>query len=196
MREGERLVRRMKAGERRAFEEFVDSYGPRVHRLVLRHVPNPADADDVTQDIFVDVFRCIGGFRGDSALMTWVYRLALNHCLKRRQRAHPDSLPYEDGLVGADRDWRVDPAATAAKHELCDRVHRALGTLTAEHRDVVILHELHGFTYQECADALSIPVGTVKSRLSNGFKRLRSALGGYVLGDARTNPEPAGEMSR
>src|SRR5436190_9390152 len=65
-----RLVRRLQAGERKAYEELVDAYGPRVHRLVKRYVTNPSDSEDVTQEIFIDIYRCIGSFRGESQLMT------------------------------------------------------------------------------------------------------------------------------
>ena len=197
MQDDRRLARRIQQGERRAFEEFVDSYGPRVHRLVKRYVENPSDADDVTQEIFIDLHRCIGGFRGDSALMTWVYRIAVNHCLRHQQRRKPDSIPYEDGALDADGDWRVNPEQSVGKLELSETVHCALGNLSPMHRDVVILHELHGLTYEECAAALAVPVGTVKSRLSNAFKRLRVSLSGYVLGDGvALNPGPVGETVR
>lgn len=179
-----RLVRRIQQGDRRAFEEFVDSYGPRVHALVRRNVDNTSDAEDLSQDIFVDLYRSIGSFRGEAALGTWVYRVAMNHCLKYRQRARPACLPYDEALDAdvTSSDWRSDPLRSAARQELSDQVRVALDGLSPLHRDVVILHELHGLTYQEVAAVLEVPVGTVKSRLSNAFRRLRESLGGYVLG--------------
>jgi RNA polymerase sigma-70 factor (ECF subfamily) len=189
------LARRIQQGDRRAFEEFLDSYGARVHRLVRRYVSNESDAEDVTQEIFFDLYRGIGNFRGDAALSTWVYRVAANHCIKHRQRAKPDSLPYEETLQ-AEEDWRADPLRSATKRELSEQVSCALDQLSPLHRDVVILHELHGLTYQECANVLDVPVGTVKSRLSNAFRRLRGVLGSYVLGQSSTlNPETIGEIS-
>ena len=191
-----RLVRRIQQGDRNAFEEFVDSYGPRVHSLVRRNVDNPADAEDVTQEIFVDLYKSIGSFRGEAALGTWVYRVAMNHCLKHRQRNKPNCVPYDEAL-SAEEDWRVDPMRSATRQELTDQVRVALDGLSPLHRDVVILHELHGLTYQECATVLDVPVGTVKSRLSNAFRRLRESLGGYVLGPGvAMNSEPLGEVSR
>src|SRR5687768_5375506 len=182
--EDRRLAERMQAGERRAFEEFVDSFGPRVHRLVKRYVPNAADAEDVTQEVFIDIYRCIGNFRGDSALMTWVYRIAVNHCLRHQQRRRTDSVPYEEEALARLPDWRPGPAESAVQTELRSEVKVALDGLSAEHRNVVILHELHGLTYAECAEMLSVPVGTVKSRLFNAFKRLRVSMSGYVLGES------------
>jgi RNA polymerase sigma-70 factor (ECF subfamily) len=180
----------MQSGERRAYEEFVDLFGPRVHRLVKRHVQNPSDVDDVTQEIFIDIYRCIANFRGDSALMTWVYRIAVNHCLRHEQQRRADSAPYDENALNALPDWRPGPAEAAARSELKAQVRGSLITLTQDHRTVVILHELHGLTYTECAELLSIPVGTVKSRLSNAFKRMRVNLSEYVLGDA-----PAGQAA-
>lgn len=177
------LAQRMAAGERRAYEEFVDSFGPRIHRLVRRYVANPSDAEDLTQEIFIEIYRCIGRFRGDSALMTWVYRIAVNHCLRHQQRLRPESIAFDDSLEKLP-DWRPDPAESASKTELKGKVQGALGGLSGDHRTVVILHELHGMSYSECAEALEIPVGTVKSRLSNAFKRLRVSLSDYVLGDS------------
>lgn len=174
-----RLVQRIVKGDRHAFEEFVDSYGARVHRLVRRYVDNPTDAEDVTQEIFCDLYRSIGKFRGDSALGTWVYRVAVNHCLKHCQRHRTDSVPYEEQEIHA-TDWQVDPAQSAFKHELSDQVQVALKELSPLHYDVVVLCEMHGLTYQECAKALDIPVGTVKSRLFNAFRRLRESLSGYI----------------
>jgi RNA polymerase sigma-70 factor (ECF subfamily) len=191
-----RLVRRIQQGDRRAFEEFVDSYGSRIHALVRRNVENASDGEDVTQEIFVDLYRSIGSFRGEAALGTWVYRVAMNHCLKHRQRTRPACLPYDEAL-DAEEDWRADPMRSAARQELSDQVRVALDGLSALHRDVVILHELHGLTYQEVADVLEVPVGTVKSRLSNAFRRLRESLGGYVLGQGTAlGPEALGEVSR
>jgi RNA polymerase sigma-70 factor (ECF subfamily) len=191
-----RLVRRIQSGERRAFEEFVDSFGPRVHRLVRRYVENPTDAEDLTQEIFIDIFRGIGKFRGESALSTWVYRVAVNHCLRYRQRRRPEVAPCDEEAIEAMEDLRAGPELAAARGELTEQVRAALDGLSPLHRDVVILHELHGLTYQECADVLEVPVGTVKSRLSNAFRRLRSSLAGYVLGDAGSlQPDPLGETN-
>lgn len=175
------LAQRITRGERRAFEEFVDTYGARVHRLVRRYVENPADGEDVTQEIFCDLHRSIGAYRGEAALSTWIYRVALNHCWKYRQKQRPDCVPYDDQFAeAADDDWRMDPAASAAKAELAEQVQAALGELSPSHHDVVVLCEMQGMTYQECATTLQIPIGTVKSRLFHAFRRLRGLLGSYV----------------
>lgn len=190
-----RLAQRIAQGERGAYEEFIDRYGARVHNLVRRTVPNTADAEDVTQEIFLDLYRSLSSFRGDSTLATWVYRVALNHCLRHRERQGPplDSL---ESIEHEPADLSPDPARYAVRGELAGQVREALDELSHLHRDVIILHELHGLTYRECADVLGVPVGTVKSRLANAFRCLRASLGSYVLGDAAPRlPEALGETS-
>lgn len=97
------LVQAMQRGDPQAFTRFVDDYGGRVHRLVRRYVDNATDAEDVTQEIFCDLYRSIGRFRGESALTTWVYRVAVNHCLKHRQRKPGDTLAYDEQTLAAER---------------------------------------------------------------------------------------------
>jgi RNA polymerase sigma-70 factor, ECF subfamily len=178
------LAQRIARGERAAFEEFLDLYGPRVHRLARRYAPGEADAEDLTQEIFLDLYRSSASFRGESSLATWVYRVALNHCLRHqeKQRARQTRESGETPAEGAD--FSADPARHAQRRELKNRVQSALDDLSPAQRDVVVLHELHGLTYGECAQVLGVPVGTVKSRLFNAFGRLRASLDGYVLGDA------------
>ncbi len=175
------LVRRIQAGDRRAFEKLLDAYETRVYRLALRFTNSVADAEDVTQEIFVGVYKGLGQFRGSSALGTWIYRIAMNHCLEFRRKRKLDSIPYDEDLTLPASNWRDDPFQSAGRSELTEKLEAALSRLSPLHRDVIVLHELQGLTYQEVADELDVPVGTVKSRLSNAFRRLRDLLGGYVV---------------
>ena len=119
------LAQRITRGERRAFEEFVDTFGGRVHRLVRRYVPNPTDAEDVTQEIFCDLHRSIGSYRGEAALATWVHRVALNHCWKHKQKNRPDAVSYDEQFMeAAEDDWRMDPVATMGNPSLRSRSTR------------------------------------------------------------------------
>ncbi len=190
MQDEKQLVRRWQQGERQAFEEFVDAYGGRVHRLVRRYVTNPTDAEDVTQEVFCDLHRSIGSFRGRSSLSTWVYRVTVNHCLRHCQRKRGDNLPLDEQVL-PDSDWHADPSQHTAKRELSEQIQHALHQLSPGHANVVVLCELQGLSYQECAQILQIPVGTVKSRMFTAFRRLRDLLSGYVEG----NPEP-GETNK
>ena len=174
------LVHRIQAGDRLAFERLLDAYETRVYRLALRFTSSVSDAEDVTQEVFLAIYKGLGQFRGNSALGTWIYRIAMNHCLEFRRKRKLDCMPYDDELSLASNDWRQDPFQSADRHELSEKVEAALNCLSPLHRDVIVLHELQGMTYQEVAAALGVPVGTVKSRLSNAFRRLRDLLGGYV----------------
>ena len=175
-----RLIARIKQGDRQAFAAFVDAYGAKIHRLALRYAATSADAEDLTQEIFLELYRGIGGFRGESALSTWVYRVAANRCLRWVQRERkPDSAELNEDTQAL-ADWRSDPAHLAANRELGEQVQDALHCLSPGHQDVVVLCEMHGLTYKECAEALDIPVGTVKSRLSNAFRKMRGLLREYV----------------
>ncbi|MGI4787950.1 MAG: RNA polymerase sigma factor [Janthinobacterium lividum] len=171
-----------------AFAAFVDTYGPRLHALARRYTACESDAEDLTQEIFVALFRSIANFRGESTLATWSYRVALNHCLKHASKPRPVTVPYDDTLNLADT-AEHGPVQYAARRELNDELQAALNGLSEAHREIVILHELHELTYAECAAVLQVPVGTIKSRLSTAFRRLRSSLSGYVLSD--TLPESA-----
>jgi RNA polymerase sigma-70 factor (ECF subfamily) len=179
------LIARLQAGNAQAFTELVDAYGGRVHNLARRYCRTAVDAEDLTQDIFVDICRGIGQFRGDSSLGTWIYRIALNHCLKAQGRTRPEPLDLD--AEPALQTEEGNPHRCLAQREVDD----ALFALTPGHRDVVILHELHGLTYAECAAVMGIPVGTVKSRLSNAFGRLRTCLSDYVLGIETEAPAQA-----
>ena len=171
------LTRRMQRGDAAAFTEFVDRYGARVQALARRVSCCDADAEDLTQEIFIDLCRGIGSFRGDAALKTWVYRIAWNHCAKHTARKRPETLPFEElPLI----DTRQDPERMAVQQELGRRVAIAMNQLTDAHREVVTLHEMHGLTYAECAKVIGVPVGTVKSRLFNAFGKLRERLAAYV----------------
>jgi RNA polymerase sigma-70 factor (ECF subfamily) len=176
----QKLVQRVRTGDQKAFEELMDLYETRVYRLALRFTGNVADAEDVTLEIFHGIYRSIGRFRGNSALGTWIYRIAMNHCLEFRRKRRLEVTPYDEELTLVTNDWREDPVQSADRQELSARVEAAINSLSPLHRDVVVLHELQGLTYQEVAATLNVPVGTVKSRLSNAFRRLRDLLGGYI----------------
>ena len=177
----------MRRGEAAAFALFVDSHAPKVQTLARRFARCEADAEDLTQEIFVELCRSVASFRGDSALTTWVYRVAWNHCAKHAERRKPENLPMEN-MPLVDADPRQNPETFAARRELAAKVEDAMGTLTEAHRETVLLHEFHGLTYAECAHILGVPVGTVKSRLSNAFQKLRTNLSGYVEGETEKTP--------
>ena len=110
----------------------------------------------------------------------------MNHCLEYRRKKRLDVVPYDEEIQLQCTNWESDPVAVAQKQELSEKVEAAINSLSPMHRDVVVLHELQGLTYQEVAATLNVPVGTVKSRLSNAFKRLREQLGSYAVEGSST----------
>jgi len=197
-----RLLRRLQEGEAAAFAELLDSEGARVRSLALRMGVLPSEADDISQEIWLAVWKNLPSFRGDAALSTWVYRIAINCCLKWRakSRGTPNDFGEDelDALVATDESGQAP--RVLERRELGEQVRGALETLSDAHRAVVVLHEMQGLTYAQCADALQVPVGTVKSRLFNAFGRLKTTLGPYVLNEEppenaaptrRKTPKPA-----
>ena len=173
------LIRRLQQGDNQAFTTLLDMYETKFFRLALRFTYNSTDAEDLTQDIFLGVHRSLPNFRGDSRLNTWIYRIAMNHCLEYRRRKRPDLVPLDEHEELEDH--RVDtlPEPMALRGELKSDINCALKRLSPQHRDVIVLHELHGLTYQEVAAMMDVPVGTVKSRLFNALKRMRDLMGSY-----------------
>ncbi len=181
------LASQIISGEPGAWAAFVDTHGPRLHRLARRYTACEADAEDLTQEVFVALYRSLPSFRGESSLATWSYRVALNCCLKYAAKIRPVTVPYDDARAEA-APLEHGPMHQAARRELTDHLHSALDGLSPDHRAVVVLHELHEMTYAECAAILSVPIGTVKSRLSTAFRRLRVSLSGYVLPEPESAP--------
>lgn len=170
-----KLIAELRAGSREACERLLDLHQDRVYNLVHRMV-GPSDAEDVAQDALVEICRSVGNFRGDASLATWVHRVAVNVCLEHRRKRRPEVVPFEEEFAESDADPQVGPPEALELSEVKGSVDAAISRLPELHRDVVILHELQGLTYAECARALGCPVGTVKSRLSNAFGKLRELL--------------------
>ena len=172
------LVERCRKGELGAFEELYKAHSAKLYSLVLRIVNNPADAEDLLQEIFLSAHRKLEGFRGESALGTWLYRLATNQCLdflrSRATRAGQltDTLDEEPRL--ADAGTRGLAEQTVAKMDL----ERALAQLPDGCRAAFVLHDVQGLEHREVAHALGIAEGTSKSQVHKARLRLRAILAG------------------
>ena len=198
MPDDRRLVRRIQSGERRAFEEFVDSFGPRVHRLVRRYVENPTDAEDLTQEAFVRAFRFFGRYNRDMPFENWLYRIISNVFvdeLRRRPKLRTQSLdqPVAPAKGGSEvlpevADDTADPERLLFHGELDEPLQHSLNMLPHEFRQAVILADIEGLSYEEISEVMGCSLGTVRSRLHRGRKLLRNRLReqyGYTLGGVR-----------
>lgn len=166
------LVRRVQRGERGAFDLLVLRYQHKVVKLVARLLRDPAEAEDVAQEAFVKAYRAIGSFRGDSAFYTWLYRIAVNtarNTMASRQRRPVDyeadlSESQQSAVESRMRDLDT-PEAAALTDEIHRTVNRAVEDLPEDLRTAIILREIEGLSYEEIAEAMDCPVGTVRSRI-------------------------------
>jgi RNA polymerase sigma-70 factor (ECF subfamily) len=181
-----KLVERLKRRDEAAFNLFVRTYQEKVFALVHRMLGNRAEAEDLSQEVFITVFRSIDSFRGDARLSTWLYRVAINHTknrvkyLDRRVRkGHgdiddaPEAAVAEGGPVTSRID-RPDERAEGTELEL--KIRAALAAIDADHRELIVLRDLEGLAYEEIVSITGLPDGTVKSRLHRARAALREAL--------------------
>ena len=173
------LVERHRCGDLEAFDEVYGRFGGMVYNLALRLAGNREEAADLTQEIFLRVFRHLGSFGGRSTLKTWVFRIAVNHCRDRLSRHYPamqsiDAEPEEGGVSLADPARGPEDLAVAADEGR--RVMAGLSRIAPVFREAVVLRDLEGLSYEEIAEVLGVRVGTVRSRIARGREQLRTLL--------------------
>ena len=169
-------------GDESAFEQLVRKYERLVTTCAYSVVGNQDDVMDVSQEVFLKVYRSIGTFKGDSEFSTWLYRIAKNTALdfvrKRKQTTVSIDTSGEegDGFDIADENESSSPEKNALKKERAKILHEAIAKLSEEHREVIILRDLNDYSYDAIAESLGIEPGTVKSRLSRARESLRKIL--------------------
>ena len=185
--EESRLIARCRASDRAAQEVLVRRYQEQVYRLAYGLLGHAEDARDATQEALVAMLRSLHSFRGDARFQTWLYRLTTNVCLMQRRRHQSRTrLLTDTPLDSYDRlSPEPDPESTIMTREVQAAVRQCLRRIPSEFRAVVVLRELEGLSYEEIAEILHIPLGTVQSRLSRGRRLLRDA----ILNDERI-PSP------
>jgi len=187
----EELASRFVAGDHGAFDELVRRHRNGIYRFVRWHLGAPGgEAEDVTQDVLIEVFRCLPRYEGRSRLRTWMLGLAHNVCRQRRRGSSGARRAFvvadaTDEVLRTVADATADLDALLARREVQVQVRSAIERLGPEHRDVVLLREIEGLSYGEIAGVLQIPVGTVRSRLHNA----RVELGACLLASARESGE-------
>lgn len=206
------LVAELQAGSEQAFAQLIDRFHQPLYSLIARSLQDPTDAADITQEVFLKVFRCIRGFHGESSLRTWLYRIALREASNQRRwwsrhkhqeialdapccchtstEDEGDALPLSSTLA----DGCSSPYDNAAQQELREHVEAALLLVPEAFRTVVVMREIEGFAYEEIADILQINLGTVKSRLMRGRAALRAALA--ATGSVVSTPPQAAARHR
>ena len=168
------LVARCRSGDHEAWEIIVRRRHSRIYNLAYRFTGRFDEAEDLTQEVFLKVYRTLHSYRPDSgALETWIVRVARNHFIDhyrkyKTERTQTAALEdHHEGVVS--RTVRVEtPGQALDRKETVDRVHRLLALLPEDQREAVILRDLEELTYEEIADLLALPIGTVKSRINRG----------------------------
>ncbi len=179
------LVRRAQAGEQAAFSVLVQAHADRIFNYLLRMVGDREEAEDLAQETFLRAWQSMNRFRGGAAFSTWLYRIATNLAIdalrRRKRRGHEESLDqpleHENGEQHRDLpDPDRPPDEQVIAGELQQIVWAAIGKMSPKLRAVLIMYDFEQLTYEEIAQALRVPLGTVKSRLFNARKQLKSLL--------------------
>ncbi|HZG53742.1 MAG TPA: sigma-70 family RNA polymerase sigma factor [Pyrinomonadaceae bacterium] len=187
----EQIVERALAGNADAFGEIVRRWERRIFALAYGILGRDEEARDATQETFIAAFRNLHGFRGEAKVSSWLHRIAVNQCLTRQRRARTraeHSLEAETAAAGGEKfpaPARCSPARQAEGRERTEAVRRAVSALPPELRQVIVMKEFEELTFQEIADALDVPLSTVKSRLYTALKQLRLRLEKYGAEAAR-----------
>ena len=189
------LIGRMQAGDGTAVSDLASTFGPRIHQLALRYVKNWEDAEEVTQDVLMKVFRKIDAFRGDAALSSWIYRITFNTAMSRLRstrasrtvevqapdqatQAQPDRVPSEPA------DWSALADDHVLRGQMRDRLIESLTRLPEVYRVPVILRDIQGLSTEEASAVLKVKPQTLKSRLHRGRLMLREHLSDFADGIA------------
>jgi RNA polymerase sigma-70 factor, ECF subfamily len=171
------LVARCRAGDLAAFEELYAAHAGKLFSVACRMLGNPSDAEDILQEIFLAAHRKLDGFRGESALGTWLYRLATNQCLDYLRSRSARSQQLTDVLDDEPSLYEPGRSGLAEQTVVKMDIERALAQLPPGCRAAFVLHDVEGLEHREVADALGIAEGTSKSQVHKARLRLRALLG-------------------
>jgi RNA polymerase sigma-70 factor (ECF subfamily) len=178
-----RFVLDLQAGDERAFEHLVAEFERPIVRFLYRYLGNSEEAKEICQDVFIKIFRGIGNFQNQCSLKTWIYRVTLNTVLNEKRRWYQRLKDHFLGLDGVSRtyaDSKPDPAMSLTLSEQSRTIGIALRKLHPDHRAILVLRDLEGFSYQEIAESLNLALGTVKSRLARARQEMKDALQQYA----------------
>ena len=177
------LVERVQQGDKTAFDLLVLKYQTRLAKLVARFVRNPADVPDVVQETFIKAYRALGNFRGESAFYTWIYRIAINtaknHLVAMGRKNPSSSIEVQDAEDYGASEWLKEyatPERELLANEIRHTVNRAVEELPPDLREAITLREMEGLSYEEIAQVMDCPIGTVRSRIF----RAREAIDGKL----------------
>ena len=175
-----KIVALAKNGDHSAFEQIVTAYEKKVYNMALRYTGNPEDALDISQEVFLRVYRFLHKYKGESSLSTWIYRITMNVCHDTAgnetniYELSLDSGPGDDEQTTEIADMRYDPEKELEKKHTRQLIQQAISMLDGDHRDVIIMRDINGLSYDEIANVLNISPGTVKSRISRAREKMKN----------------------
>jgi RNA polymerase sigma-70 factor (ECF subfamily) len=178
------LLERVQRGDKRAFELLVSKYQRKIFRLLSRFIRDSAEIEDVAQEAFIKAYRALPNFRGESAFYTWLYRIAINtaknHLVAQRRRAPTSTeTEVEDAENFDDADQLRDvntPESMMQSRQVGEAVNRAIEKLPEDLRTAIVLRELEGLSYEEIAESMNCPIGTVRSRIFRAREAIATEL--------------------
>lgn len=178
------LVARVQRGDKQAFNLLVAKHQYRIRALIGRMVADPAEVEDLVQEAFIKAYRALPGFRGDSVFYTWLYRIAVNtakhHLATLAKRPPLQELDDEDGIGTTRAPPRLidadTPEALAQNDQLVATIQRAIDQLPGELRQALTLRELEGLSYEDIAEVMHCPIGTVRSRIFRAREAVQTAM--------------------
>jgi RNA polymerase sigma-70 factor (ECF subfamily) len=178
------LVARVQRGDKRAFDLLVLKYQRKIMRLLSRMVREPSEVEDVAQEAFIKAYRALPQFRGDSAFYTWLYRIAINTA--RNWQAANHRRPMGSSIVETEDNETFDqidnltdistPESLMASRQVVDTVNAAIDTLPEDLRKAIVLREIEGMTYEDIAQTMNCPIGTVRSRIFRAREAIAAQL--------------------
>jgi len=191
------LVERARQGDRDAFRELVEKYQRKVYSICYGMLKDSEASLDVSQEVFIKVYRYLEKFNQKSSFYTWLYRITVNMCIDYiRKHSKVQRVEYDDRLShdGAEGDEHILPSTLGlhpdkvyGRKELREKMLEALNTLSEKHRTILILREVEGLSYEEIADVLNISKGTVMSRLFHARRYFQDAIKEYLQGELKVS---------
>lgn len=184
------LVRRVQKGDKQAYNLLVSKYQQKILRLVARFIRDAAECEDVTQEAFIKAYRALPNFRGDSAFYTWLYRIAVNtaknHLVSAGRRPPSQDLDAEEANHSAAGARFVElntPESSIMNDELLAAIKRTIKALPDTLREAIVYREFDGLSYEEIAELMECPIGTVRSRIFRARETLEEAMAPYLDGN-------------
>jgi RNA polymerase sigma-70 factor (ECF subfamily) len=186
------LVERVKSGDQRAFRVLVERYQKKIYAVALGMVKDKEEAMDIAQEAFVKVYKYLDHFKGDSSFYTWVYRITANLCIdaiRKRGAMRGDPVEFDESIAQDISEANLgalgsrlgtNPQKSALRRELAEKIQEALQQVPEKHREILLLREVEGMSYEDLSRTLNIPKGTVMSRLFHARTKVQKILSEYL----------------